>query len=172
MRTIYLDMDGVVADFNKFASDLLGREVSWEGKDLNEEEWLRLAQIRDLYYRLPLIEESTKLVGTAKSLSTRFKVEFLTAVPRITTMPTAAEDKRRWLDEYYPGFKVNFGPFSRDKYKWARPGDILVDDKRSNISEWFEAGGVGILHLGDFDVTVANLLKAVDNIDPCMYNFD
>ena len=66
MRTIYLDMDGVVADFNKFASDLLGREISWEGKDLSEEEWDRLGAVENLYYKLPLIEESIKLeIGRA-----------------------------------------------------------------------------------------------------------
>ena len=154
MRTIYLDMDGVVADFNKFASDLLGREISWEGKDLSEEEWDRLGAVENLYYKLPLIEESIKLVAIAKSFSTRFNIEFLTAVPRVTTMPSAALDKKMWLEKYYPGFKVNYGPFSRDKQKWAMPGDILIDDKRSNIKQWYDVDGIGILHTGDFKVTI------------------
>lgn len=172
MRTIYLDMDGVVADFNKFASDLLGREIGWEGKDLSSEEWDILTSVENFYFKLPLIEESTMLVAAAKSFSTRFKVEFLTAVPRATTMPSAALDKKMWLDKHFPGFKVNYGPYSRDKQKWAKPGDILVDDKRSNIEEWFNAGGIGILHTGDFKVTVDNLFKSVDNNTPTLYNFD
>jgi len=171
MRTIYLDMDGVVADFNKFASDILGREVGWEGKDLTTEEWNKLESVENFYFKLPLIEDSTKLVGVAKSFSTRFNVEFLTAVPRVTTMPSAALDKKKWIDKYFPGFKVNYGPYSRDKQKWAKPGDILVDDKRSNIHQWFNAGGIGILHTGNFKVTIDNLIDAVDNTEARLYNF-
>ena len=171
MRTIYLDMDGVVADFNKFASDLLGREISWEGKDLSEEEWDRLGAVENLYYKLPLIEESIKLVAIAKSFSTRFNIEFLTAVPRVTTMPSAALDKKMWLEKYYPGFKVNYGPFSRDKQKWAMPGDILIDDKRSNIKQWYDVDGIGILHTGDFKVTIDNLLSAVEHTEARLYNY-
>lgn len=170
MRTIYLDMDGVVADFNKFASNVLGREIGWGVQDLSSEEWEKLGAINSLYFQLPLIEDSTKLVGIAKSFSSRFNVEFLTAVPRVTTMPSAALDKKMWLDKYFPGMKVNYGPYSRDKQKWAKPGDILIDDKRSNIEEWVNAGGIGILHIDNFNVTIDNLLKAVDNNVSSAYN--
>jgi 5'(3')-deoxyribonucleotidase len=171
MRTIYLDMDGVVADFNKFASDLLGREVGWEGKDLSSKEWDKIASVENFYLKLPLIKESVALVGVANSFSTRFNVEFLTAVPRTTTMPSAALDKKMWIDKYFPGFVVNYGPYSRDKQKWAIPGDILVDDKRSNILEWYNVGGIGILHTGDFKETIDNLIDAVDNTDARTYNY-
>jgi 5'(3')-deoxyribonucleotidase len=167
MRTIYLDMDGVVADFNYYSSSFLGREVGWHEKDLTKEEWNSLAAIPNLYFQLPLIKESTRLVAAAKSFSTRFNIEFLTAIPRETTMPSAKDDKINWIDIYYPGFKVNFGPFSRDKWKWAKPGDILVDDKYSNITEWKELGnGIAIYHQGDFDTTVKNLFHAVSIEEP------
>ena len=171
MRTIYLDMDGVVADFNKFASDILGREIGWGVQDLSSEEWDKLNQVNSLYFKLPLIEGSTRLVGIAKSFSTRFNVEFLTAVPRVTTMPSAALDKKMWIDKYFPGMKVNYGPYSRDKQKWAKPGDILVDDKPSNIEEWVNAKGIGILHKDNFNVTIDYLLQAIDNDESRAYNF-
>jgi 5'(3')-deoxyribonucleotidase len=157
-------MDGVVADFNKFASDILGREVGWHEKDLTSKEWLSLASIPNMFYQLPLIEESTRLVATAKSLSAKFNVEFLSALPRETTMLTAAEDKIKWVSKYYPGMKVNFGPFSRDKWKWGKPGDILIDDKYPNILDWFEKSkGVAIFHEGDFKRTINHLLHASNN---------
>ena len=107
----------------------------------------------------------------ALPISTRFNIEFLTAVPRVTTMPSAALDKKMWLEKYYPGFKVNYGPFSRDKQKWAMPGDILIDDKRSNIKQWYDVDGIGILHTGDFKVTIDNLLSAVEHIEARLYNY-
>lgn len=161
MRTIYLDMDGVVADFNRFASDFLGRQIGWNEQDLTQEEWNKLDSIGNLYFKLPLIQESTKLVAMAKSFSTRFNVEFLTAIPRQKSMPSAESDKKQWLDIYYPGMKMNIGPYSRDKQNWCKPGDILIDDKWSNIEQWFNKGGIGIYHEGDFDITIKNLLHAI-----------
>lgn len=162
MRAIYLDMDGVVADFNLFVSNLLGRPIGWGVSDLSNEEWDKLTAVDHLYYQLPLIEESTKLVALAKSFNTRFHVEFLTAIPRDATMPDATPDKIKWAQKYFPGVKVNFGPYSRDKQKWCKPLDILVDDKPQNIDQWYAAGGIAIKHTDDFDATMKNLMKGIE----------
>ena len=146
-------MDGVVADFNLYVSNVIGRPIGWDQDDLTVEEWDSLTKIPNFYRQLPLIEESVRMVGLCKSFSSRVNVEFLTAIPRQTTMPTAKQDKIDWINEYFPGIPVNFGPYSRDKQKWARPGDILIDDKQSNIEEWEAAGGIPIHHLGDYTLT-------------------
>lgn len=164
-RKIYIDMDGVVADFNKFVSEILGREIGWEGRDLSDEEWQTLCNVDKLYFKLPLIQDSTKLVALAKSFSTRFDIEFLTAVPRTTSIPSAGQDKIDWINKYYPGMKVNFGPYSRDKKNWAKPGYILIDDKRSNVVDWAMKGGLSIFHTGDYEQTINNLLSAIDTVD-------
>ncbi len=76
-------MDGVVADFDSYVSILLGRKIGWDSTtDLTDEEWERLASVDRLYYQFPLMPDATKLVAYVKSLSTRFHVGFLTAVPR------------------------------------------------------------------------------------------
>ena len=160
-RSIYLDMDGVVADFNSFVSEQLGRQIGWGISDLTSDEWNKISSIDHLYYQLPLLEGSTKLVAMAKSFNTRFKVEFLSALPRETSMPSAAEDKIKWVDNYFPGMKVNFGPYSQDKQKWCKPLDILVDDKPQNIEQWYAVGGIAIKHVDDFDKTIKHLLTAV-----------
>lgn len=159
MRTIFVDMDGVVADFDTFASDLLGRKIGWhESKfDLTKEEWAMLGAVDRLYYQLPLMPDATKLVAYVKSLSSRVNVQFLTAVPRRTTMPSARDDKQAWVDKYFPGMRMDIGPYSHDKQKWCRPGDILVDDRPSNIQEWADAGGIAIYHQGDVDATIKRI---------------
>jgi 5'(3')-deoxyribonucleotidase len=163
MRTIFLDMDGVVADFDSFASSLLGRKIGWhESKfDLTKEEWAKLSSVDRLYYNLPLMPDATKLVAYVKSLSTRFNVQFLTAVPRRTTMPEARADKQAWVDKYFPGMRMDIGPFSHDKQKWCNPGDILVDDRPSNIEEWKAAGGVAIYHTGEVNATIKAINKVI-----------
>ena len=156
-------MDGVVADFDTFASNLLGRKIGWhESKfDLTKEEWAMLSAVDRLYYNLPLMPDATKLVAYVKSLSTRFNVQFLTAVPRRTTMPEAQADKQAWIDKYFPGMKMDIGPFSHDKQKWCKPGDILIDDRPSNIEEWKSAGGIAIYHTGDVDATIKHINEVV-----------
>ena len=163
MRTIFLDMDGVVADFDKFAEELLGREIGWGDttQDLTAEEWVKLASVDRLYYQLPLMPDATKLVAYVKSLSTRFQIGFLTAIPRRTTIPSARADKQAWVDKYFPGMRMDIGPFSHDKHKWCSPGDILVDDRPSNIREWNAAGGIAIYHTGDVNATIKRLNEVI-----------
>ena len=162
MNVIYIDMDGVVADFDTYVEGVLGREIGWgTSQDLTDDEWVKLASVDRLYYHLPLMPDATKLVAYAKSLSTRFHVGFLTAIPRRTTIPSAQADKQAWVDKYFPGMKMDIGPYSRDKQKWCTPGDILIDDRPSNIVEWSAAGGIAMYHTGDVDATIKYINKAI-----------
>lgn len=165
-RSIYIDMDGVVADFEERVSEILGRKIGWGVSDLSHEDWEKVTKIKDLYRHLPLIPESTKLVGACKSFSHRFHVGFLTAIPRETTMPSSREDKTHWLNVHFPGLPIYFGPFSRDKQKHCRPLDILIDDKPENVEEWALAGGCAIHHTGksadDYEKTIKHLLSAIE----------
>jgi 5'(3')-deoxyribonucleotidase len=163
MRTIFLDMDGVVADFDTFVSNLLGRPIGWNDskQDLTDEEWEKLASVDRLYYQLPLMPDATKLVAYVKSLSTRFNVGFLTAVPRRSTIPSARDDKQAWVNKYFPGMKMDIGPYSHHKQKWCAPGDILVDDRPSNIEQWNAVGGIAIYHTGDVDATIKRINEVV-----------
>ena len=105
--------------------------------------------------------DATKLVAYVKSLSTRFQIGFLTAVPRRTTMPSARDDKQAWVDKYFPGMRMDIGPYSHDKQKWCNPGDILVDDRPSNIEQWKAAGGFAIYHAGDVDATIKRINEVI-----------
>jgi 5'(3')-deoxyribonucleotidase len=159
MNTIYIDMDGVVADFNGFISEKLGRSVNWTDKDITKQEWQFLLELGNIYYKLPLMRDATKLVGYCSNITPKYNVEFLTALPSKTTMPEAAPDKTQWIKKYFPLYKVNFGPFSTDKWKWCNPGDILIDDRHSNISDWCNKGnGIAILHDG-------NVMKTLNRLD-------
>ena len=162
MRTIYIDMDGVVADFDSYVSALLGRPIGWGAtQDLTDVEWERLASVDRLYFQMPLMPDATKLIAYIKSLSTRFHVQFLTAVPRRSTIPSAKDDKQAWVDKYFPGMRMDIGPYSHHKQKWCKPGDILIDDRPSNIEQWTAVGGIAIYHTGDVDATIKRINEVV-----------
>lgn len=68
----------------------------------------------------------------------------LTAIPHNNDMPDVYHDKIDWMRERWPEIRVHFGPYSHDKQVHCQPGDILVDDRPSNIAEWQAQGGIGI----------------------------
>jgi 5'(3')-deoxyribonucleotidase len=158
MTTIYLDMDGVVADFDEYAARTLGVPPS-QGIYPNEI-WYKLATNSRLYRDLVKTPYADKLVFQCSVIAKQqgYELKFLTAVPKGNDVPWAFYDKVIWAQKYFPGIPVMFGPFSKDKYKHCQPGDILIDDRTSNIEEWRVAGGLGILHR-DFDDTLAQLSK-------------
>lgn len=175
MKKIYIDMDGVVADFDTWVSDFLGRKISWFTHDMTREEWTRLATQQHMYLDLPLMPDCTKLVGYCANLVTKFNAQFLTALPKEHHMPYAREDKIVWAAKYFPGYKVNFGPRSQDKWTWSKPGagDILIDDKLSNINDWYTKGkGIAIQHRGNVDETIKHLDDLINVKEPRKISYE
>ena len=65
-------------------------------------------------------------------------------------------DKVVWAQQHFPDIAVMFGPYSKDKHVHCMSGDILIDDRLSNIEEWAAAGGNAIHHV-DYETTLAAL---------------
>jgi len=142
---IYLDMDDVVADWHEAAQIFLKKRWNKENERLPKEEWDRIKSYSRFYRDLPLKAGAYELYNYCKTLVDHEQVEevlFLTALPHDNSMPYAAQDKVWWANQYFPGTTVFFGPYSHDKWKHCRPGDILIDDRHSNCSEWRTAGGL------------------------------
>jgi hypothetical protein len=66
----------------------------------------------------------------------------LTGLPRGNW---AGEQKKRWAAKHFPGTKI-ITCLSVEKWKFAKRGDILVDDMEKHRHLWEEAGGVLIHH--------------------------
>jgi len=157
MTTIYLDMDGVVADFNTYAKKLLNTDKimhSW-----TPELWAKIASNPRLYRDLEKTPEADQLVKICKQIRNEknWELLFLTAVPKDDDMPWAFYDKVMWVHERYPDIPVMFGPHSSDKWRHCKNGDILIDDRLSNCEEWQQAGGHAILHTGNLADTLRQL---------------
>jgi hypothetical protein len=140
---IYLDMDDVVADWMQYAQDLL--KMRWaNGERIPQAEWDKLKADLRFYRNLPLKEGAHDLVQFCRDAVSKGQADgmaFLTALPHDYSMPFAAQDKVWWAHEHFEGIPVFLGPFSHDKWRHCKPGDILIDDRHSNCSEWRSAGG-------------------------------
>jgi 5'(3')-deoxyribonucleotidase len=158
MTTIYLDMDGVVADFDEYAARTLGLPPS--SGIYPDDRWYNLASNARLYKDLIKTPYADELVFQCSAIAKRngFDLKFLTAVPKGNDVPWAFWDKVVWAQCYFPGIPVMFGPFSKDKWQHCKPGDVLIDDRVSNIEEWRAASGVGVHHV-DYENTKAVLLE-------------
>lgn len=149
-NTFYLDMDGVVADWDTAASQFLNRPT--RGADPRThykntpEEWSQIKTQQRFYRSLPLMPRCAELVDLARRYrdGLGWGLLFLTAVPKDDDVPWAFYDKVLWAQEHFPDIPVHFGPHSWDKYKHCKSGDILVDDRPDNCSQWIAAGGLAV----------------------------
>jgi hypothetical protein len=62
-----------------------------------------------------------------------------------------------WANKHFPTIPVWFGPYSQDKQKRAAPGQVLVDDRMTNINEWIAQNGIGIYFHRNPDAVLAIL---------------
>ena len=152
--SLYLDMDGVLADFNLAAQQILGAapEDSLPAAERGrwpEEQWQRLRAYSDFYLHLPKTPRADSLVQLAVKFTEDLDCDLriLTAIPSGNDMPRAFYDKVCWVQRAWPDLEipVYFGPYSRDKHRLCRSqDDILIDDRTSNCADWRAAGGTAI----------------------------
>lgn len=158
MKTLFLDMDGVVSDFNAYARKILPNSLfdpntdqSWDSND-----WITLRSNPRLYRDIPKTPEADELVNFSREFCIRneYQLLFLTAIPKDNDVHWAFYDKVLWAQKLFPDIPVMFGPHSYHKKLHCRPGDILIDDRNSNVLDWCYVGGFGILHKGDVVSTI------------------
>jgi hypothetical protein len=146
MTTFYLDMDGVVADFDRAAEVLIGRPRNTTDGRWGPADWQRIRNDQHWFRNLPKMQGSDQLVDLARQFRDQhaWRLLFLTAIPRGNDFPWAFWDKIQWAQEHYPDIPVHFGPYSEDKQAHCQPGDLLVDDRRDNCQQWHDQGGTAV----------------------------
>lgn len=135
---LFLDCDGVLADFDAGVETLLGMSPrEYERRHSRGAFWAKLAKAPDFYARLPLIADARTLFDAVKHLHPTI----LTGLP---LGKWAAPQKVAWAEEHFPGVPV-ITCMARDKHRFMDPGDVLVDD-RENHRAAYEAHGVRFVH--------------------------
>ena len=139
---IYLDMDDVVADWMLAAKAIVNRNWNY-GERIPDSDWAKVKARQRFYRDLPVKPGAAELVEWCRDYKdqTDCGLFFLTALPHDYSMPWASQDKVWWANDHFPRIPVFFGPFSHDKWRHCKTGDILIDDRTSNCEEWRSAGG-------------------------------
>jgi len=138
-RQLYLDCDGVLADFDKGAEAILGlKPRAFQQRYNIGKMWGKLASAPDFYGTLPLMPGAIELFEAVKHLDPII----LTGLPRGNW---AADQKVRWAAQHFPGTRI-ITTMARDKRNHCQSGDVLVDDTLKHRHLWEEAGGIFIHH--------------------------
>lgn len=161
VKRIFVDMDGVVADFIAGTSQLLGQPITPDdaGHTLYDERKVELTNKR-LFGNLPPMPDMYDLIAYIKH--TGLPWEILTAAGKVNR-ELVVYDKNAWVRRYIdPSVVVTCTYKGSQKAAFAEPGSVLIDDRKRNIECWEKAGGIGILHTSAKD-TIAKLkeLRAV-----------
>jgi hypothetical protein len=140
---IYVDMDGVIADFEKRYTDMWGK-ISEEQRRSefrsNFNEFIKTEQ----FVTLELMPDARQLIDALYRID--IPKEILSSTAYQEVYEVISVQKASWLATHNIPWKQNFVPGKRHKYKWATPNSIIIDDTLSVIEDWEKAGGIGIHH--------------------------
>ncbi|MGH0299320.1 5' nucleotidase, NT5C type [Sinorhizobium meliloti] len=141
--TIYLDLDGVLADFDKRACEVLNGECHYRYDFIHGGDalWASLNAVPDFFRSFDPMPDAHVLWDAVKHLDP----VILTALPK-TNAGVVDDQKRRWVAAHF-GIHVRVITCeTKDKPLHCKPGDILIDDRSVNLNRWNKKGGTFILH--------------------------
>ena len=143
---IFVDMDGVVADFNKRFFDIADMLPSeFEEKYGKDKFWdLINDNKKEFWVEIPMMWDARSLIDYVK----KYPYKMLTA-------PSSKKDsligKTIWLrmhtNKLFGGNRpeVIFRA-AKNKQEFSGKNKILIDDRAKTIDQWNAKGGIGILH--------------------------
>lgn len=150
---IYLDMDGVLADFFAEYAKLAG-VTSGSYRDIppaKVDPTLNKMIGTDFFARLPMFPSAQKLMQLVLNYTDHYSI---CSSPLRGDHKNSEHHKRVWISKHLNPQPKDIVITGR-KSKWATQPDgtpnILIDDRGKNISDWIAAGGYGIKYQADED---------------------
>ena len=158
IKCIYLDMDGVIADFVKRYKEMYGMEPREAEKKKEFDKYFNEFIETNQFATLDMMPGS--MMGLEFLRKANVPTQILSSTANEKRYDAISKQKMIWLQTHGITFTPNFVPGKRLKYKFATPDSIIIDDTESVIDDWRKAGGIGILHK-DWMTTLAILRQYV-----------
>jgi hypothetical protein len=154
---IYLDMDGVLTDFEKRYDELFGVRPSEAQARTSHfwrffEEFITTGQFKTLEKH----KDADKLLHFVHTLGV--PVEILSSSGGPKHHDCVVAQKEAWLRNNGITYKANIVPGGSKKAELAHPWHILVDDTLHVIEKYRAAGGTAVHHY-DINVTLNELSR-------------
>ena len=162
---IYVDMDGVIADFFGEWAKLMDVD---HFTDINKQHDITdaLQKIRDtddFWLRLPVLPEAKNLLNLIKEV----KGEYSICTSPLADDPNSEKHKRTWVEKnlaFFPPKEVHV-THNKPQFATAKDGtpNILIDDYGVNINAWEAAGGIGFKYKDHkFERTAKDIKQHMD----------
>jgi len=157
---LYLDIDGVIADFTTGLTRAVGVPYDYPESpypfkpgvwdyflELKDRYGVTFEQCnaacnRDFWANLRWMYDGRDIVRVVIDVFSPDDIRLLTS-----PMPNlgSASGKMEWVDKNAPSMKKKTIITNVDKGEFAAPDRILIDDYDKNIDSWRAAGGIGIV---------------------------
>lgn len=146
--TVYVDMDGVLADLFNHVGDIHDVEHYNMMSDKQWEDFFKTTDAYHLFKDLPVFPTANKLLEIVTKIAGGYTI---LSSPLNFDKAGSIKGKREWLAKNI-SVKPDAVIFEHEKYKYAKTSgmpNILIDDFRKNITAWNAAGGIGIKYQAD-----------------------
>lgn len=152
MAQLFVDMDGVLADFDAHHEATFGFRAC---KLADNVDWNAVRAVPGFYLNIPPMVDLQALWTRIAPL----RPIVLTGVPY--SVVEAPDNKRAWVRKHLGEHVDVITCRSAEKYRHARPGDILIDDWEKYRQNWDSVGGIWITHTSAAD-TIRQLDALLD----------
>ena len=154
-------MDGVIANFDKRYVELFHKtpeEVEKnQSKTQGKKEWkenFKQFVTHGNFATLEMMPMAPEAINFLRKLPV--PTQILSSGSDTPMYDDIKKQKLIWLQKYGITFNPLIVPGKKKKQELSGPGKILIDDHESNIEQWKEKGGIGILHK-DWETTITIL---------------
>ena len=167
---VYVDMDGVLANFYAGVTRVTGHEEPRDMALQDIEDTMASFKGTDFFYRLPKYEQTDQLIAMVNAAT---KGDwYILSSPLKYDREGSAKYKAAWIRD-----KLKIQPkdmyFQSDKAQFATQPDgtpnILIDDYPKYLNSWKEKGGIGVQykgHAGNIKDVKATLDQYFGNTKP------
>jgi 5'(3')-deoxyribonucleotidase len=165
---VYVDMDGVLADFFGAAAEGEG-SIHWRKARKEKDRIDQVAQEPGFFENLQPLPEAGKLIHGVLKYAGKYSI---LSSPLMSEVEQSVREKSEWLAKHLTKHAPKSILFDHNKEKFAQQADgtpnILIDDYATNIRLWEANGGIGILYKdGECDQALKKLrLALAGRIEP------
>jgi hypothetical protein len=167
MITLYLDMDGVLCNFDK----------AYRVIDPNKADRKKFREsvfMHKIFEDLEFMHDAHELLNFVAKLE-GINIEILTSMGTYDELQghEAKTQKLYWLHKHNIPYKANFVRAKQEKANFAHDRAILVDDSSGCINPFNVKGGHGILHAKSSDSVqqIHDTIRGIRGLDALRVNY-
>lgn len=167
---VYVDMDGVLANFYAGVTAATGHEEPRAMALQDIEDTMASFAGTDFFYKLPKYDQADQLIAMVNKMTNGDW--YILSSPLKYDREGSAKHKAAWVKKYLK-IQPRGMHFTGDKAQFATQPDgtpnILIDDYPKYLEKWTNAGGIGVKykgHVGNIQDVKATLDQHLGNTKP------